>query len=63
LSLAIVGLTLFLPWLSEPLGMGPPSRAELALIIGLAAIPTIAVEALKGAVRRNMVSGASRSFC
>jgi len=60
LSLAIVGLTLFLPWLSEPLGMVPPSRAELALIIGLAAVPTVAVEALKGAARRGMVPGANQ---
>jgi magnesium-transporting ATPase (P-type) len=60
LSLAIVGLTLFLPWLGEPLGMVPPSPAELALIIGLAVIPAIAVEALKGAVHRGLVLGASQ---
>lgn len=59
LSLAIVGLTLFLPWLGEPLGMVPPSPAELALIIGLAVTPAIAVEALKGAVRRGPVPGNS----
>ena len=60
LSLAIVGLTLFLPWLGEPLGMVPPSPPELALIIGLAIIPAIAVEALKGAVRRGLVLGANQ---
>ena len=59
-SLAIVGLTLFLPWLGEPLGMVPPSPAELALIIALAVIPAIAVEALKGAVRRGLVPGANQ---
>ena len=60
LSLAIVGLTLFLPWLGEPLGMVTPSPAELALIIALAVIPAIAVEALKGAVRRGLVPGANQ---
>jgi magnesium-transporting ATPase (P-type) len=59
-SLTIVGLALFAPWLREPLGMAPPSPAELALIIGLAAIPAIAVEALKGAARSGLFPGVSR---
>ena len=44
----------------EPLGMVPPSPPELALIIGLAIIPAIAVEALKGAVRSGLVLGANQ---
>ncbi len=59
-SLAIVGLTLFLPRLGESLGMVRPSPAQLGLVIGLAAIPAIAVEALKAAARRGLLPGAIR---
>ena len=57
LSLTIVGLTLFLPRLGEALGMVRPAPPEIALIIGLAVIPAVAVEALKGAVRRGLLPG------
>jgi hypothetical protein len=54
-SLVIVGLTLFLPWLRESLSMVRLSPAELGLVIGLAAVPALAVEALKAAVRRGFL--------
>jgi len=57
-SLVIVGLTLFLPWLRESLSMVRLSPAELGLVIGLAALPAIAVEALKGVARRGWLPGA-----
>jgi Ca2+-transporting ATPase len=60
LSLLIVGLTLFLPSLRESLGMVRPSPAELGLVIGLAALPAFAVEALKAAARRGWLPGANR---
>jgi magnesium-transporting ATPase (P-type) len=60
LSLAIVGFALFLPPLREPLGIVRPSSAELGLIIGLAVIPAIAVEALKGAARSGLLPGVNR---
>ncbi len=54
-SLLIVGLTLFLPWLRESLSMARLSPTELGLVIGLAALPAIAVETLKAAVRRGFL--------
>jgi Ca2+-transporting ATPase len=57
LSLAMLGLTLFAPWLREPLGMVRPSPAEFGLILGLAVIPAISVEALKGAARSGLFPG------
>jgi calcium-translocating P-type ATPase len=60
LSLAIVGGVLFVPWLRELLGMAPPSPAELGMIIGLAVLPAIAVEALKGAARSGLFPRVSR---
>jgi Ca2+-transporting ATPase len=56
-SLVIVGLTLFLPWLRESLSMVRLSPAELGLVIGLAALPAFAVEALKAAVRHGFLRG------
>jgi P-type Ca2+ transporter type 2C len=60
LSLAIVGLALFLPWLREALGIVRPSSAELGLILGLACVPGAGVEALKGAVRHGLLPGGNR---
>jgi Ca2+-transporting ATPase len=60
LSLLIVGLTLFLPSLSEPLGVVRPSLAEVALVVGLAALPAVAVELMKAGARRGWLPGASR---
>jgi Ca2+-transporting ATPase len=60
LSLALVSCALFLPWLREALDTVRPSPAELGLIIGLAFIPAVAVEALKEAVRRGLLPGADR---
>jgi P-type Ca2+ transporter type 2C len=60
LSLAIVGLALFLPWLQEPLAVNRPGRVEFGLIVGLAFIPALGVEALKGAVHRGVIPGANR---
>jgi P-type Ca2+ transporter type 2C len=60
LSLAIVGLALFFPWLREALGTVRPSPAELGLILGLACVPAAGVEALKGAVRHGLLAGGSR---
>jgi hypothetical protein len=60
LSLAIVGLALFLPWLQEPLAVNRPGRVEFGLMVGLAFIPALGVEALKGAVHRGVIPGANR---
>jgi P-type Ca2+ transporter type 2C len=57
LSLAIIGLALFLPWLHEPLAMTPPAPSELGLVLGLALLPAAAVEALKEAVHRHLLPG------
>jgi Ca2+-transporting ATPase len=58
LSVAVVLLALFVPWLHEPLGTVRPTPSDLALVIGLAFVPASCVEGLKGAVRRGWLPGA-----
>ena len=60
LSLAAIGLMLFVPALRESLGMARLTPDELAVVIGLATLPTVAVEALKAAARRGWLREQTR---
>jgi P-type Ca2+ transporter type 2C len=58
ISVVIVGATLFVPWLRDALHTVRPNPSELGLIAGLAVVPALGVEALKGPVRRGWLPGA-----
>lgn len=56
-SALVVGLVVYVPFLSEPFGTHPLGAVEVAIVVGLALVPAAVLEALKAARRRSRAEG------